>query len=166
MARDFVADFHLMVTAEEVAKRHTEILINELNMSARLMPGAEELLHWIQKKGYPSALVTSSDLNYAQTYTKMLGISGYLNCMVTAEDVSRGKPDPEPFLIGAQRIDRDPTQCLVFEDSINGVLAGKASGALVIAVPSTKSDHEQMIGADYVIPSLVDAFQILTKMGL
>ncbi len=53
---------------------------------------------------------------------------------VTAEDVTRGKPDPLPFLVGAERLGIDPTRCLVFEDSPSGGEAARAAGAMVIAV--------------------------------
>lgn len=165
-AQDFVLKFGLDISSLEVANLHSSLLLTEMNKSVRLMPGAKLLLSWIAQNGYASALVTSSDRNYATTYLRRLQIADFFVEIVSAEDVKSGKPNPEPYLIGAQRIEREPGNCIVLEDSVNGVLAGKASGAVVIAVPSTDSDKEKMSSSDYVVPSLIEALEIVKGMGL
>jgi beta-phosphoglucomutase-like phosphatase (HAD superfamily) len=97
---------------------------------------------------------------------KKLSISQYFKSMITAEDASTGKPSPVPYLLGARAIGLDPSSCVVIEDSVNGVLAGKAAGSIVIAVPSTGADLAAMKSADHVVSSLEGALEILTKMGL
>jgi len=165
-AQEFVDGFSLGSTADEVAVLHTRLLLKEMDRSVRLMPGAEELLEWIRDNEYPRVLVTSSDLGYARTYLGKLGIQTFFEQMVTAEDVKFGKPNPDPYLLGASRIQKDPGSCYVFEDSVNGVLSGKAAGATVIAVPSTGSDTKGMEAADYIVSTLIDALEVLKSMGL
>ena len=59
--------------------------------------------------------------------------------VVSANDVTRGKPDPEPYLLAARRLGADPGRCVVLEDSITGVTAAEAAGCLVVAVPTLRT---------------------------
>lgn len=78
-----------------------------------------------------------------------------LECRVTAEDVTRGKPDPEPYQLAARRLGVPPERCVVIEDAPPGVQAGKAAGAQVVAVATTHDRAELLeAGADVVIPDL------------
>jgi beta-phosphoglucomutase-like phosphatase (HAD superfamily) len=74
--------------------------------------------------------------------------------VVTANDVTRGKPDPEPYLLAARRLGAEPGRCLVLEDSITGVTAAEAAGCRVVAVPTLR-DIEPRPGR-LVIRSLRD----------
>ena len=110
--------------------------------------------------------MTSSDSVYAKRYLEKLGLLERFMIFVTSEDVKNGKPDPEPYQIGAQRLERVPSNCIVFEDSVNGALSGKSSGATVVAVPSSPSDKERMSVADYVLSSLLESISVLENLGL
>ena len=72
---------------------------------------------------------------------------------MTAEDVERGKPDPQPYLAAAEALGVDPARCLVVEDAPAGIAAGRAAGAAVLAVTTTFAGSE-LGAADYVVPSL------------
>jgi len=80
----------------------------------------------------PWAVVTSASRRLAEARWNAAGI--HAPATITADDVSSGKPNPEPYLLGAQRLRVDPTECIVFEDSIAGGIAGSTAGAQVIAV--------------------------------
>lgn len=95
-----------------------------------LMPGVDVFLAALAD--WPWAVVTSASRRLAEARWTAAGINA--PATVTADDVSIGKPSPEPYLIGAQRLGVDPTDCLVFEDSVAGCRAGLAAGARVIAV--------------------------------
>jgi beta-phosphoglucomutase-like phosphatase (HAD superfamily) len=72
--------------------------------------------------------------------------------MLTSDDVTNGKPDPEPYLKGADLLGLAASNCIVFEDAPAGIRAGKAAGALVVALRTTSSDTElEGAGADWVI---------------
>lgn len=165
-AEEFVENFSLSESAVMIAELHTKLLLSEMDDSVGLLPGADDLLNWIGENCYPAALVTSSDRKYAETYLKKLGIEDSFQQLVTSEDVRHGKPDPEPYVIGAMRINKEPQNCIVLEDSVNGVLSGKAAGAIVFAVPSTESDRQKLVSSDFVVLSLVEALGILRGMGL
>jgi sugar-phosphatase len=75
--------------------------------------------------------------------------------LISADDVERGKPDPQPYLAGAAALSVDAVRCLVVEDAPAGIEAGKAAGAAVLALATT-FDAAALTGADYVVGSLAD----------
>jgi len=100
----------------------------------RVLPGARELLGEVASAGLPYALVTSSEREIMDVVIARIGVSFCVT--VCAEDVRRSKPDPEPYLLAAMRLRADPRQCVVLEDSPNGVAAAEAAGCRLVVVPS------------------------------
>jgi sugar-phosphatase len=75
--------------------------------------------------------------------------------LVTASDIRHGKPDPEPYLRGAELLQLPPTECIVVEDAPAGIRSGKAAGARVLAVRTTTPERElQAAHADWVVDDL------------
>jgi HAD superfamily hydrolase (TIGR01509 family) len=99
-----------------------------------LRPGAAGLLAEVKAAGMPHALVTSSERVIMDAIFGVTGLSFPLT--VCAEDVSRIKPDPEPYLLATKLLGVDPAASVVLEDSPNGVAAAEAAGCVVIAVPN------------------------------
>ncbi|WP_017612342.1 HAD-IA family hydrolase, partial [Nocardiopsis salina] len=79
---------------------------------------------------------------------------------VTADDVAAGKPDPGPYLLGAERVGAPPADCVVVEDSPNGAAAGVAAGMPVVAVATT-SDPAELTHATAVVPDVPTAGRLL-----
>lgn len=74
--------------------------------------------------------------------------------MITADNIERGKPDPEPYVKGAALLGLSPAECVVFEDAPAGIRSGKSAGARVIALPTTEPEKElRSAGADWVLPA-------------
>jgi HAD superfamily hydrolase (TIGR01509 family) len=105
-----------------------------LSRGLPLRPGAGELLAEVAGAGIPHGLVTSSVRQIMDAALAVTGISFPIT--VCAEDVSRTKPDPEPYLTAAAALGLPPAACVVLEDSPNGVAAARAAGCPVVAVPS------------------------------
>jgi HAD superfamily hydrolase (TIGR01509 family) len=99
-----------------------------------VQPGARELVSEVASAGIPRALVTSSARQIMLAALVVTGLS--FPVTVCGEDVSRTKPDPEPYLLAAARLGVPPPGCVALEDSPNGVAAARAAGCPVIAVPS------------------------------
>ncbi len=97
-------------------------------------PGARELLAAVVAAGLPHALVTSSERRFADMVLTATGMR--FDVLVCAQDVSAGKPAPEPYLLAAKLVGVDPGRCFALEDSANGVASAEAAGCRVIAVPS------------------------------
>lgn len=105
----------------------------ELAASVRPLAGASELIRRLPAGSW--TIVTSASLRLASARWRAAGIPIPARA-VTADDVSRGKPDPEPFLEAARLLGVDPSRCVVFEDSPSGGAAAHAAGATVVAVGS------------------------------
>lgn len=103
---------------------------------ARPLPGAAELLAEIAAAGVPCALVTSSEQAIMDAVLAHSLAGAAFDVTVCAADVSRTKPDPEPYLVAARRLGADPARCVALEDSPNGVSSAEAAGCLVVAVPN------------------------------
>ncbi len=99
-----------------------------------MLPGAGELLAEVRAAGVPHALVTSSERPIMEAVLAQLGVG--FTATVCADDVRRGKPDPEPYLRAASLLRADPRSCVALEDSPNGVASAEAAGCRLIAVPS------------------------------
>lgn len=102
---------------------------------APLKPGLIEILEYLKSKNIPAVVCTSTDKVTGEKLLKKVGVYDYFDDFVYGDMVTRTKPDPQGFLMAAEFIGKNPEECLVVEDSPNGVLAGKASGGYVIFVP-------------------------------
>jgi HAD superfamily hydrolase (TIGR01509 family) len=99
-----------------------------------IRPGARELLAEVAAAGLPHALVTGSQREFADAVVASAGLT--FTVTVTGDDVTRPKPDPEPYLLAAKLLDAAPERCVALEDSPSGVTSATAAGCLVVAVPS------------------------------
>jgi HAD superfamily hydrolase (TIGR01509 family) len=117
--------------------------MTELLMSRPLtmLPGAGELLAEVRSAGIPRALVTSSERPIMDAVLRQLGVG--FTATVCADDVTHGKPDPEPYLRAASLLGADPRACVALEDSPNGVASAEAAGCRLIAVPSLVPIRDQ-----------------------
>nr|WP_216853603.1 HAD family phosphatase [Phytoactinopolyspora halotolerans] len=125
----------LPMTAAQVRDALMEQVLDGVKRGADWRPGAVELLAALDLAAVPCALVTMSYRQLAETVVGQLP-AGRFTTMVTGDEVSRGKPDPEPYLAAAAELDVKPEQCLVIEDSPPGVESGLAAGMRVIGVPN------------------------------
>ena len=99
------------------------------------MPGAPALLREVAAAGVPAALVSSSYRNVMEAVLDAIG-RDHFAVTVSADDVGRTKPHPDPYLAAAGALGVDPRDCVVLEDSATGAAAGRAAGCVVVAVPS------------------------------
>ena len=101
------------------------------------LPGVLALLDDLRAQAIPTVVGTSTPRENVQTIMSVTGLEDKFHAIVSAEDVSQGKPHPEVFLTAAERIKREPSQCVVIEDAHVGVRAAKAGGIKVLAVATT-----------------------------
>ncbi len=148
---------HWSNSADEIARLgyRKEELYRELVRAEGLqpLPGVASLLKALKTAGVPCAVGSSTPRINLDAVMDMLGFTGYFQAIVSAEDVGAGKPDPEVFLKAAAKIATPPQQCIVFEDALYGIEAGKRGGMKVIAVATTHPLHE-LHSADQAVQSL------------
>ena len=141
---------------DETRKSVTEELHRqEKMMRYEYCDGADMILDTLKELNGKTAVVTSSDedkMNHL--YSDLPAFRNRVRVVIDASRVSRSKPDPEGYQIAAQELKIDIRRCAVFEDSVQGVRAGKASGAYVIGITGTKSREELSPFSDTVVDSL------------
>ena len=106
------------------------------------IPGAPRFVHELARQGVPRAVATSARRSDAAALLAHAGLLDQFRIVVTADDVRNGKPDPEVYLTAARGLDVDPARCLVFEDSLVGVLAARTARMRVIGVTTAHTDVE------------------------
>ena len=115
----------------------------ERQMDFPYIAGAREFLEALQAQGVPTAIATSSNCDkMACLYARHPEIKNLVTAVLTAEDARRSKPAPDCYLAAAERLGADISSCIVFEDSPNGLAAGRASGAFVIGVSTSLAAAE------------------------
>lgn len=124
----------------------------EDTLGLTLYPGAQDLLAQLSPTQW--SIVTSASERVMRHRLGILGISLPLH-IVTADHVSSGKPNPEPYQLAAAQLCLKPSECLVIEDAPSGIRAGKSAGSPVIAVASSHKPQE-LYEADWIIKSLND----------
>lgn len=141
---------------EQLAAESYEIFGSILPTQLRLLPGVLELLTSLEAKQRPKCVATSSTPSFSQRVLTQVGIYDRFDFVITASDVTHGKPFPDIYLAAASRMGVAPTQMMVLEDSHHGCKAGVDSGACTIAVPGPHSEDHDFTGAHYRAQTLRD----------
>lgn len=142
----YIKGFHLnrimgYFESEEVRQQILdELLTFERDMVYEFFPGAIELVKQLRVAGIPMAIVTSSDRKKMQSlYSQHPEFPTLFDHIITGDMVTKAKPDPDCYLMGAKLLGIDIKDCIVVEDSRNGLIAGRESGARVIGIATTLS---------------------------
>lgn len=143
------------------ARRQQEIL-RELSGEGT-MPGVIDLLEQLTRSGVRRAVVSSSSHQWVDGWLEKLAFADHFETMVCRGDAPQIKPAPDLFLEAAKRLGLPPADCLVIEDSLNGVKAAKAAGMPVWAVPNRVTAGLDFSAADRIFPSLVEVAVALKK---
>lgn len=159
---DWVQDlkdvYHLPQDMDTLMARREQLMLDLLHhQPLNLMPGARHAIRLLYRAGLRLAVASSGLASYITEILSRFQLDSYFEALISGADVSRGKPDPEPYLLAARRLGVAPAECVVFEDAAIGVRAAKAAGAMCIAVPNPAAEEPQDLSpADIVLPSLGD----------
>lgn len=135
--------------AEELISVKTLFYLELIKDNLKIYPGVVELIHRLHQK-YTLALTTSSTFNEMETVMNKLQIGKLFKTIVSARDVKHGKPDPEPYLLTAEKLGVNCEDCLVIEDSENGVRSAKSADMKCIAITNTEKPPNLQL-ADRII---------------
>lgn len=131
-----------------------EILISTKGIAKE---GVNEILDFCKQHNLKTAVASSSMMRVIKTALKKLGLENFFNFVHSAEFEEYGKPHPAIYLTTAKKIGIEPQKCLVFEDAIHGVIAGKAAQMKVVAVPDSYTWKDTRFDiADIKLKSLID----------
>ena len=140
--------------------------MHELVEAGRLIlkQGVIPLLDDLDRLGLPRAIATSSSRARTDTHLRHVGIHERFDAIITRDDVTHGKPDPEPYLKAAHALGIEPAYCLAIEDSHNGARAAHAAGIRVIVVPDLMAPNEEIIGkAHAIMENLHEVREFITR---
>jgi HAD superfamily hydrolase (TIGR01509 family) len=152
----YAQDLGLDIPPAELLELREHRVRKELEKGVDPMPGLFEVLEML-KKNFKLAVATSAPMYLVDIIFRVLNLRPYFDAIQTSDDVINGKPDPEIYLKAMGRIGVTPAKSFVLEDSSNGALAGKRSGAYTIAVPSEYTRNQEFGFVDYKAANLLDA---------
>ena len=132
----------------------------------KVFEGVVATLQTVKDLGCKIAVCSSAHRRKVLTNFMVMGVSvDFFDAVVTAEDVVNKKPAPDVFLLGAKKTNTNPENCMVVEDAISGVQAGKAAKALVTAITTSFIKNKlQQAGADFVIDKITELPKLLKKI--
>lgn len=127
-----------------------------------LKPGLFELLDALRDRGIPICIATGTAREMAELYWDKTNVRPYIAASVCGGEVTKSKPDPEVFQTAAAKLGLSPADCMVLEDSPNGIRAARAAGCYTIMIPDeTEPDADLKPLCDKVLPSLLDVVELL-----
>lgn len=143
--------------SKDLGDRKEALYREEAARGVALLPGVEDLLEGLPELNARQAIGSSAPRANIDLILEVTQTDRWFAAVVSAEDTTRGKPDPEVFLLGAQRLGLDPASCVVIEDAPVGVQAAKRGGFRAVGVTFVghhSADSLKQSGADLVVASL------------
>ncbi|MGP4044439.1 HAD family hydrolase [Streptomyces sp. 2A115] len=159
-AAEIAADLLPADQVPDAVVRIEQLEVEDVAGGVLLLPGTKALLESLPADRW--AVVTSATHRLAEARLGEVGIRP--KTMITADDITRGKPDPEPFLLAARELGVDPARCVVFEDAPAGLQAGRAAGMTTVALATTHEAAE--LDADVVVDDLSAVSALVTAEGV
>ncbi len=153
-AEYFKERFQIPDSLEQIKADWNQMAWDKYTHEVHLKKGALEFLKKCKEKGIKLGIATSNSRELVENATRVNGVYEYFDCIVTGCDVNKGKPAPDVYLEAAKQCEANPQKCLVFEDIVPGILAGKAAGMKVCAVEdeySCTQENEKKKLSDYYI---------------
>ncbi|MGW0496062.1 HAD family hydrolase [Streptomyces sp. NPDC003007] len=160
-AAEIAADLLPAEVVPQAVARIEDLEVDDVpNGGVHLLPGTRDFLDSLPADRW--AVVTSATRRLAEARLDAVGILP--KTLVAADDITRGKPDPEPYLLAARALGVDPAHCVVFEDAPAGLTAGRAAGMTTVALTTTHQARE--LHADLVVENLSALSVLVTERGL
>ncbi len=146
--------FHLTDTLDEIKATWNEMAYHKYRYEVPFKEGALEFLKYLKKHRIKTGIATSNSKDLVNAVVSNYEVGDFFDSIHTSCEVEKGKPAPDIYHLVAKDLEVDPGRCLVFEDVINGIKAGKNASMKVCAVYddfSKEDDHEKRVLADYYI---------------
>ena len=137
-------------------REKTKLRTQELIESQPILPGVVGFIKTSWQLRIPMAVASSSNRNWVEGYLSKLGLRQYFSVVCTSDDVRNVKPDPELFLLSANRLRLQPSETIVFEDSPSGIRAAKSAGTYCIAIPNEITKTMDLSLADRIATSFLE----------
>lgn len=147
-------------------KKIVDRVIELVKQKGKAMAGVEHIINFFLERKFKIGLATSSPPGLIDVVVDMLGIGSHLQAITSAENLVLGKPHPEVYLICADKLGAEPSQCVCFEDSFNGMIAVKAAKMKCVVVPALSDNKNTVWEAADLKISTLNNFNELLLAGL
>ena len=162
--------FNLPEKIEELLEERSKILLSLYERELELVPGLLLLLDELNESDFLLGLASSSPYRVIKFVLDKFSLNEFFSVVVSGEFVKLGKPHPDIYLHTAKELGVNPRECVVIEDSINGLKSAKAAGMQCIAVPDKRLGQKEFQIADLVVDRLdeisVEVIKDLSRLGL
>ena len=151
--------FHLPPSIEEIMNIWNEMAFQKYSEEIFFKEGAFEFVKMLKEKGIRTAICTSNSRELVNAVAEHLGFMPYFDTIITSCEVGAGKPAPDIYLEAAKRVGVEPEHCLVFEDIVTGLTAGKRAGMKLCAVEDVYSADQKEAKkamADFYVENYLD----------
>lgn len=128
-----------------------------------LMDDVVALLEKLHQKKIKMALASSSTIEVIEIVLRKTGISRFFDAIVDSSEAGAGKPDPSVFLLAMNKLNVQPSECFIIEDSVNGIKAANSAGVYCIAYNGPGSEHQDQSAADLKVSSFLEVIEFLEK---
>ena len=152
----FIETYDLPETWEKLSDESEEIFLEILKEGYETMPGLVELLDRLEACAVPKCVATSSSRRVTEAVLAKENLKARFSFVITSNDITCGKPDPQIYLTAARRLAVPPEKLIVFEDSRAGVEAAKRAGATCAALRAEHNKEVDLSRADLVVETLAD----------
>lgn len=148
---------------EKMIEHKIDLYLSLALSELQLLPGVNDFLTSLKQSGkYHMALTTSGRLIQQEQILNKFNLAHFFEIIITSDDCRLGKPNPEPYLITTKKLGEQPENCLVIEDSDNGIISAKAAGCLTCGITNTFTEEKlKLAGADVVIKKLDELWGII-----
>lgn len=150
---------------QPLKQRSREIFLKRVSEEGvPIKKGLVELLEFLKSNNLKIAVATSTSAPTAHKIIRMAGVYDYFDAFVCGDDVRNGKPHPEVFLTAAERLSLPPTECVAFEDSINGIKSAHSAEMTTVMVPDYLQPTEEIIPMiDFLCDDLSQAIEFISN---
>jgi HAD superfamily hydrolase (TIGR01509 family) len=169
MWKEIAAKHNLHDKPEILAQNNSEAIISYFSNPGKidLIPGVRNILDRLSEKGIPMAIASSSEPGVIDLFISSAGLEQYFHHKVSTEIVGKSKPEPDVYLYTSRLLSVDPAECIVIEDSPNGIKAAKSAGMVCIsykADPGRVLDHsmaDESFGDFLLLPGILEKYMEL-----
>ena len=163
-ARLFCERFALPISPEEAMAERDDLFLEAVPTRLHACPGLYSLLDELAARNLPLGVATSGHRRYVSLALQTLGLNGRFQAVAAGDEVERGKPAPDIYLLAAERMGVSPERCLALEDAPLGVQSAVAAGMRCVAVPSQWTSALEFPGAYRLFPSLNEVREALNDL--
>jgi HAD superfamily hydrolase (TIGR01509 family) len=163
--KEIIKYFSLDLSVKNIIEEREEI-IKKMLKNVEPMPGLNKLLKFLRSSDYKIALATLSPKRHVDIILEKIQMKDIFVAIVTGEEITKGKPDSEMFLIVLKKLRLKPEECIAIEDSTNGIIAAKRASMKVIGVVNSKFESNQDLSmSDMVVGDLGEVEEAVKRLN-